>query len=137
MIRKMFWSEDFLVGIPEVDGQHEKLVSLIGNFCDILSGSEEQYVQKRGDILKEVVDYTVYHFGTEEKLFELHGYPEAEIHKAQHRTFISEVSRQVDNVLLADIKHGEVFYGFLVTWLLSHIAKADRAFANDVLSKTE
>ncbi len=129
MINKILWSDDFLVGIPEVDEQHKKLVSFIGDFYEILIAGESQYISKREAILKEIVDYTVYHFGTEEKLFELHNYPEAPIHMSQHRTFISEVSRQVDNLLLADITHGQVFYGFLVTWLLSHIAKADKSFA--------
>ncbi len=135
MMRKIVWSDDFLVGIPVVDSQHKKLVSHVGDLCDILSDTEDQYVSKREQILKEIVEYTEYHFKTEEELFVEYNYPEAEIHKAQHRTFVSEVSRQVQNLLLADIKHGEVFYGFLVTWLLSHIAKADKAFANNIRGK--
>ncbi len=134
---KIVWSNDFCLGVEEVDFQHKQLVEIIGRFYDILQGDESEYFSNREVVIKDLVDYTLYHFKTEEKLFKEYNYISTDLHASQHRNFESEVSRQIDNILVADISHAKVFYGFLVTWLLSHIAKADRAFCNVLLEKKQ
>ncbi len=135
MITKVVWDNDFLLGVPEIDEQHKKLVSFIEKFHDALVGDENTYYLNREEVINELLAYTVYHFETEENLFIQHEYEAGEFHKSQHRTFASEVKKQATNVLVADVAHGKEFYKFLVTWLLSHIAKADRAFCTTILEK--
>ncbi len=132
-MEKITWDNEFYLGVEKIDEQHKKLFDLIGDFYDALTIDENLFYEKRSEILKGLVEYTEYHFKTEEDLFDKHDYSSADLHKSQHRTFISEVSRQLENVLVADISHAKVFYGFLVTWLLSHIARADRAFCAKIL----
>ena len=51
-------------GLPEVDEQHFKLVSILNHLASYLTKNvEEDELLKLFD---ELVNYTVYHFGTEE-----------------------------------------------------------------------
>ncbi len=117
-----------MLGLPEIDSQHKKLLELINTLCTVLKQGEQYYLKNREKILSEIIDYTIYHFGAEEKLFALIGYSMSDFHVSQHNAFISEVARQVDNIALQDFEHGQKLYQYLSSWVLNHILKSDRAF---------
>ncbi len=117
-----------MLGLPEIDNQHKRLLELINTLCTVLEKGESEYLKKREEILSDIIDYTIYHFGTEEKLFALIGYTMSDFHTSQHNAFVSEVGRQVDNISLQDFEHGQNLYNYLSSWVLNHILKSDRAF---------
>jgi hemerythrin-like metal-binding protein len=81
-----------------------------------------------GGVLNELVSYTVYHFGFEEKLFDKHGYSETIIHKRQHADPVEQVKKFVDgynnsgSILSMDVMN------FLKDWLTQHIAGSDKKY---------
>ncbi|MDH3890272.1 MAG: bacteriohemerythrin [candidate division Zixibacteria bacterium] len=118
------WCEAFEVDIPEVDEQHKKLVAMINQLDESMKdGIVNETI---GTVLIALVDYTGYHFDTEEKVMQevcFEGYLE---HKGMHERLKGEIAG-----LLRRMKAGEsvnVFEltSFLADWLVNHIIKEDR-----------
>lgn len=122
----MKWDEKFNVNVKIVDEQHQHLVSLLNDIhAAVVNGSEQGVLAK---ILDDLVDYTVYHFTTEEDIFKKYNYPEAEIHKKQHDGLTKQV---VD--LQTNFKDGSAtisfeLLDFLQDWLGNHIIGSDMKF---------
>jgi len=85
--------------------------------------------KKAGAILKDLADYTVYHFGFEKELFEKYAYPETQQHLKIHKDLVDNViefKTQFDEgkaSLTMDLMN------FLTDWLKNHIMKTDRDYA--------
>lgn len=135
MIQKTEWNDEYLLGVPKVDMQHKKLVVLINNFYDITQESEGEYYTKVSDTVKKILDYTIYHFKEEEAMLLFYGYATTDFHKMQHDLFIKEITNQIEQVVDSTQEDALKFYPYLMTWLVTHIAKADKAWSYFVLPK--
>ena len=118
------WSSALSTGISEQDTQHKKLIDLINQLNDAMQAGKGTDVM--GKVLAELVNYTVYHFGYEEKLMAQHKYEETPAHKAEHAKFVQtagDFKRKFDAggaVVSVEIMN------FLRDWLTSHIMKTDK-----------
>lgn len=129
-IKKIEWNDEYLLGVPEIDRQHKKLIAIANELYDVVTGDESALKEKMPSILKELTDYTEYHFSNEEELQKKIGYVGLSTHKAAHEFFIKEVGFQIQK-LSADSKGGVLgFYKYIAGWVLNHIAKADKIWAN-------
>lgn len=136
MAEKVEWKKEYELGIQVIDEQHKKLVELAGDLYDALTGDPDKYKLNLESILKAFGDYTNYHFSTEEALIEEGGYPGLAAHKLAHQNFIMELNNQARRLSTASIDDGLRFYEYVLSWLLTHIAKADKLWA-DFLAKKE
>lgn len=122
----MPWGEQLEVGIAEIDEQHRWLVDTTNTLHAVLSTGEAQ-AKELGDILEQLMDYTMNHFIVEEELFERLGYPETAAHKAQHNIFCERVMG-----LLTRHDMGETVgldaLNLLKSWLTNHIIKVDKQY---------
>jgi hemerythrin-like metal-binding protein/PAS domain S-box-containing protein len=123
------WNDQLLVGIDSVDNQHRHLVTLINRLDELNAlGADLQTVV---DTVKQLVDYTVYHFQHEEQLMaEVEFNPSmlAE-HRQQHQDFIDKV-QQVQIEAQSDVSVlSKDLLDFLVAWLCHHILKTDKLMA--------
>ena len=134
MTEKIEWKKEYELGVPLIDGQHKKLVDLAGDLYDALTGDPEQYKQNLAGILKALGDYTVYHFSTEEALIEEQGYPGIQSHRLAHKNFTSQIENQMKRVS-DSTEAGFKFYDFVLSWLLTHILKADKLWADFIAQK--
>lgn len=129
-IKKIEWDDSYLLGVPEIDSQHKKLISIANELYDVVTGNEAEYKKKMPEILKKLTDYTQYHFSSEEELQKKIGYTGLEAHKNAHSFFIKEVDFQIKN-LSAENKNSVLsFYNYIASWVFNHIAKADKVWAN-------
>ncbi|MGN0728519.1 bacteriohemerythrin [Treponema sp.] len=135
MIEKIEWSDSYILGIPEIDNQHKKLVQIANELYDAALGSDENYSSEMEKILKKLTDYTVYHFSSEENFMRAHEYIGSDAHKTAHDNFVNEVNYQIKKLSADKKEDGQRFYSYIVGWVLNHIAKADRVWANFVKSK--
>ncbi|KAF1052828.1 MAG: Bacteriohemerythrin [Stenotrophomonas maltophilia] len=122
----MPWNDEFITGIQVIDEQHRWLVNLTNALFDGLSATG-QPAQPIGEVLEQLVDYTMNHFVLEEDLFTRLGYPQGEAHKAEHDGF----SRRVMELLLhyeAGAPVNEQTLELLKNWLSHHILKVDKAY---------
>ncbi len=136
-MEKLLWDAEYSTGVKQVDDQHKKLVDIMGVFYDAIVGDREEFLKNKVQILKELVDYTVYHFGCEEKLFNEINYYAKDMHTLQHSMFIEQVQEQTKDLFDDDIEKSKDFYSFLTVWLLGHISKSDKLFCNRYLIALE
>lgn len=128
------WKEEYKTGNGAIDLQHLRLFELGTQVHEMLS-------QKRGDdkyddlvvLLKELRDYTVYHFDFEEGMLEAVGYPQLEQHQAEHRRFVEKLDELATQDL--DVFQNKVAFemlGFLANWIERHILDSDFRYAEYV-----
>ncbi|MBQ7882640.1 MAG: hemerythrin family protein [Treponema sp.] len=135
MIEKIQWSDEYLLNIPEIDEQHKKLLSYANNLYEIVVGSKEEFKNKMTSVLKDLTEYTQYHFENEEKFMADNDYYGIDVHKLAHDGFILEVKKQINQINDEDVESAEKFYIFVTKWVLTHIAKADKVWANFIKEK--
>lgn len=131
-MEKLSWNDSYLLGIPEIDLQHKKLLSLADDMYEIVNGDEDSLKVNLSKVLKSLTDYTVYHFSNEEEFMNKYGYPSADMHKSMHDNFIAEVTKQIKSLNTATKTEAERLYKFLASWVLNHIAKSDKVWAEYV-----
>jgi hemerythrin len=114
------------VGIERIDREHRGLIDLINLLHgEMLAGKSKDAL---GKVLDKLVAYTKSHFATEETLFRIHGYPQAEAHKKEH-----DALTQKALALQTDLNAGKTVISapvldFLRDWLTNHILKQDMAY---------
>ncbi|MDD5275447.1 MAG: bacteriohemerythrin [Methylovulum sp.] len=124
------WNENFNTGFPKIDEQHQHLVQLLNLLASHVAFQSD--LPALNVIFDELVDYTVYHFQTEENIWNqylLQDLLESQ-HKATHHRFVETVLKLKDqqatmpvNVVLENV------LAFLTRWLAAHILESDRHMA--------
>jgi hemerythrin len=119
------WDQSFSVGVEEIDLQHQKLIAMMNEFYEQI-GSDSQRALRT--LLGSLIEYTKFHFTTEEQYFRELGYPESDAHIAKHREFIDKV--QDVKSRLDSGKHVVSFEitTFLKDWLTHHVKGNDKAY---------
>lgn len=118
------WHDRYSVGVEVVDEQHKKLVEMINHLSHAIIDNQTNHELER--LLQELVDYTNYHFSTEEKIFLETHYPNKDAHLLQHKEFFLRVKQFQDR---ADqgIKGVSIdLMEFLYQWLIGHIMGPDK-----------
>ena len=67
MAVKFEWNEVYELGISEIDLQHKKLIDISNDLFDVVTKGDENFKISMSKILKNLTDYTVYHFTSEEQ----------------------------------------------------------------------
>jgi hemerythrin len=120
------WDEKYSVGVKIIDQQHMRLVELLNELYEAMrSGRGKDVLQ---GVLDGLVDYTLSHFSTEEKLMDANSYPEKWLHKKEHTNLTRQVSE-----LQAEYRTGKSTLtvevsSFLKDWLVNHIQETDKRF---------
>jgi hemerythrin-like metal-binding protein/PAS domain S-box-containing protein len=113
-----------------VDEQHRRLVELLNLLASHMAYRTDPVALQR--VFDQLVDYTVYHFSTEEAIWHTHfaGDVAEDKHLASHAQFVAEVQRlQADLVRRPTTLVAEEALAFLARWLASHILETDRLMA--------
>lgn len=118
-----FWNNRYEIGIPQIDEHHRHILHLLNMLYDMFITSAD--TETAGNLLDELIDYTIYHFYTEERWMHDHGYPKSQLHMLEH----DEFSRHI-NLFYDDFCKGKAFLSveiltFLHTWLATHIIEQD------------
>lgn len=129
------WNDNFSTGIPSVDEQHTRLVSLINTLATHLSQNDTSDLLN--EILDELAAYAVYHFKSEEEIWApvFKNDPLLAQHKRSHDAFLPGIlDIKTATHQLSHAKALEEVLKFLVNWLLQHILDSDRRMAKVVLA---
>lgn len=121
------WEARFETGIREIDDQHKRLIWLINDLHEAMK--EGRGRETISFILAKLLDYSIYHFRTEEGLMEGSDYPFSAEHIKQHAEFILKVqdlSKRFDSgEFMITVETNE----FLKEWLTGHILGTDKEMA--------
>ena len=128
------WDDNLETGIAKIDAQHKKLVDILNRLVAHLANLSS--VTDLDEIFDELIDYTDYHFKTEEGIWTQYFEGDAwlEAHKKTHNSFLSETLEIKKNQ--EEKEFDEVIYdivSFLSQWLAYHILDTDKRMAKVVL----
>lgn len=122
----MVWNDGFSVNIQEIDDQHKVLINLINDvYKGMVLNKTREYL---GRSLDALVDYTVNHFGYEERLFDQYNYPGTEEHKEAHGKLVGQVSDFHEKFKRGDANVDSALMRFLKDWLMNHILGTDQKY---------
>lgn len=117
----------YSVGIKEIDRQHGILVQLINRLDQGIKRKISKGTLE--DIVNYLADYTVFHFGYEEKLMADNQYPGLAAHKEVHKGFVNKVLQYQNQLKTQDTTQvASEILDFLKDWLLDHIQKTDKQY---------
>ncbi len=126
---KLVWTDQLSVGIDVIDQQHRRIVEYINQLDDALTFGHSR--QEIGNLINDLVDYTMSHFGFEESLQEEAGYQFLVSHKKVHELFAQRVTEyQTRFEKGEDVCKG--LNSLLVTWLFNHIKRDDADYVESV-----
>ena len=121
-----YWNDSLLVGIPQIDGQHRKLVDAIDRLMNACTEGKSKI--EIGKALNIAADIAKEHIRDEENLQERYSYPGINAHKRLHAQFvltinglIKEYERTGPNVAMTSKLNKA-----LVQWLLDHFGAEDK-----------
>ena len=123
-----------ILGIPVIDKQHENLLRIVSNLHLAYLKTTESGNYRLMQAAYEAVGYIKYHFGTEEKLMGLLGFPGFSHHKREHEDFLTELLNRYNKFQEDNNFAQNSFVSLLREWVLSHIEVYDRVFADFLLN---
>jgi hemerythrin len=127
------WQDSYSVSVAVLDEQHKKIFKIINKLFD--SMKENLNSEKLKAILKEFSDYAIYHFKTEEDLFEKYEYGDRALHISSHdiyRRKIKDFEKKLNNK--EDFLSFKVI-DFMEDWWLGHVMTADHQYKEFFASK--
>ncbi|WP_421901472.1 bacteriohemerythrin [Maridesulfovibrio sp.] len=122
------WSDDLSVDVRTIDEHHMTLLDLINELYGAMRQRKADTVI--GEVAERLLEYTIYHFGYEEKIFDKHGYPETAPHKKLHKTFIDKIAEFRDDVAAGKVTASTDIIRFLKDWLIKHIMVVDAKYTD-------
>ncbi|MBI5101979.1 MAG: hemerythrin family protein [Nitrospirae bacterium] len=127
----MEWTEDLSVGVDLIDEQHKELFRRINDLVKSIKNHACKFTI--GETIGFLEEYAERHFAEEEKYMVMYDYPEYDLHRKQHKVFLSnclELKKE-----LAGLEGGGRPGSYelsvetnrvVVDWIAQHIFTVDR-----------
>jgi len=129
------WNDNFVIGIPEIDAQHKKLVHMLNNLANNLVFNTDDI--DRNKLFDDLADYATFHFHAEENVWHqfLAGDRWETAHKGAHESFVTDLAKlkSADETKSLNEVLEEILI-FLTHWLAYHILESDKRAAMVVLA---
>ncbi|MCB1157470.1 MAG: hemerythrin family protein [Leptospiraceae bacterium] len=130
----ILWTKENEIGIEIIDNQHKHLFDLLNTLHATFSLGEEKNVLLKA--LDALIEYTIFHFDTEERLFEKYSFPQKIQHQKEHNKLAEEIiglrmKLEAGSAILT-IKVLE----FIHSWLEQHTMNSDRKFGEYIKNYT-
>ncbi len=125
------WSPKFATGNEDIDYQHQALFDKANSLYDMVNSGAEMRLGVE-IILEQLIEYTDYHFKTEEKFMTDSHYADFEQHKAMHDALRKQVIDFQTKFKSGDADLSQELITFLKSWLTSHIQQTDTKLAKHI-----
>jgi hemerythrin-like metal-binding protein len=123
----IIWDKVWSVGHAEIDQQHQDWIEIFNRLENtFMNGSSSNMEELKKEMLKELLEYTNYHFRTEEKVMNETDYPEAATHWRLHKDFKNLVNQKLMEFRGEGSVLGSQLLLLMKNWLVSHIITEDR-----------
>ncbi len=122
------WNPSLAVGVDLIDEQHKMLLDKMNDISRAVEMNRG--VPKIIKTLDFMIEYTDFHFGTEERHMQALDYPGYEAHRRQHEEFKAMVKNLEEDFLEEGVTESlaEAINTFLFNWLVTHIKGIDGQF---------
>lgn len=121
------WNDSLSVRILSIDNQHKRLIDLINNFYKNIQ--EQTSKEKMSDLIRSLKEYTIIHFSTEEKYMKKFGFPDYEMHKAEHEKFVDRVHSFEERYKTGKLLLTVEVTNFIKDWVSNHIMQTDKKYS--------
>lgn len=122
----MVWNESYSVGVKELDQQHQKIFGIINRLYEIMESPD--IARELPSIIDECIEYSNYHFETEEKYFRQFDYEEAEQHVQIHDDYRRHTAEFLANYQKSSVSFSFGILDYLEKWWMDHINKLDKRY---------
>ncbi|QNP48833.1 bacteriohemerythrin [Diaphorobacter aerolatus] len=122
----LVWLPELDTGIDEIDRQHRRIVEYINKLHEVRATHDREEL---GNVISEMVDYTLSHFVFEEALIENAGYMFAGPHKKVHELFTRRVAEMQSRFDSGEDVTAEL-HSMLSRWLFNHIRNEDHGYVD-------
>jgi hemerythrin len=128
------WNDDYSVNNEELDSHHKRLFSILnGLYSECLKVDSDGCV---GPKLDELLAYADYHFRAEEQYMRQIEYFEIDDHIEMHRAFAYKLEEMKLIPYATELELTRELITFIGKWLLNHVLKEDRKYADHAAGKT-
>lgn len=134
------WKDEYRIGIPAVDYEHQELISLLNELYGLLGSEAGQ--EAVGEFLGEVYARISAHFALEERVMRERGYDQFSEHKTEHEVLLDDIrdimdeSESVDVPILAETL-GLRMQRWFSQHFKTHDARLHKALSRDSLDLGE
>ncbi|MEJ5285435.1 MAG: bacteriohemerythrin [Brevinematia bacterium] len=120
------WNENLSVGLTSFDEQHKKLVSIVNRLYDAMKEGKGRDVL--GEVFSELIEYTKFHFKSEEEVMLKYDFPGYKEHLDEHNKLTKEVMELKEKYDKGNIFITTEILAFLKDWLAHHILETDKKY---------
>lgn len=125
-LKQMEWTPELSVGVKVFDEHHIVLFDIINKFAEAMSLGKSK--DSLATTMKEIFDYTEWHFSAEEKIFDKYEYPKRDSHKRAHTAMLNKAKEILNDIQMGkEILSTEVLE-FLQDWIVDHIMTIDKQY---------
>ncbi|GAE87955.1 bacteriohemerythrin [Acetivibrio straminisolvens] len=122
---------EYFTGIDFIDKEHARLFAIADEAYQLL---KNEFIPDKYDhimsLIKELEEYTRYHFKHEEEYMQSIGYKRLLSQKVAHDDFIQKINEYTPDVVDENQKDTLLeLLNFLATWLVEHIYRQDKLIA--------
>lgn len=133
------WSDDYSIGVKEIDDAHKQLFSIVGRIIrNFMDNNFEKNKMTCIEALKYLKSYAVKHFAEEEAYQLSIGYHGYKMHKKVHDNMRDVVIPALEREVTTSgysMESMEHFAGACAGWLAAHVLIEDQAITGRVQSK--
>jgi hemerythrin len=122
------WKDEYSVNVASIDDQHRKLIAIINRLHEAMKVGKGREILS--DVMAELIDYSDYHFTSEEGLMKKVGHPDIQGHIAEHNHFRQMVRSISDEVKGGNFVMTLEINEFLREWLVDHMLGTDRKYSD-------
>lgn len=119
------WNDSFLIGITELDHEHQILIKDINRLHGELAGHDQKSDIEKclGDIYARMQA----HFALEEHVMKEHGYEYFDEHRREHRELLDTYTEYMMQFLnAAGLSSTDPIKEVLTHWVIDHITTSDK-----------
>lgn len=131
------WDSAWNIGHSEIDSQHQRWVELFNELEGaFLSKNILDIAVVQQNTFKAILDYTRFHFASEEKLMQEVAYPAAAGHWRLHKEFDAMVFNKYREFENGQLMLTSELLALIRNWLLRHIQVEDKKLGNYLLKNS-
>lgn len=120
------WDDSLNTGISLIDAQHKVLINKLNKLNSCMT--DKNMCENLNVLLDELLEYTFYHFETEENYFSEFSYGKEKEHIKEHESFRKYLKEFLSKKNETEASLSQDLLEFLKKWIDHHIREVDMEY---------
>lgn len=129
----IIWNDSLITGLTIIDAQHKTLVNKANKLHSCIHDNNS--CSSLSVLLGELLEYTFYHFETEEEFFDKYNYLNKEAHLKEHNNFRNYIKSFLEVNDRDNILEAINLLSYLNEWITHHIKEVDMKYVSFLREK--